>query len=91
MPDLRLRQHLFRQCIPAGVPLHTDVDLDELADRYKFSGGDVRNAVYRAAATAALREEGERVVEQADLLAACEVEKTKARGAMYEAMQNQYL
>ena len=62
MPDLRLRQHLFRQCIPAGVPLHADVDLDELADRYKFSGGDVRKA-------APLWEEGERGVEQAELAA----------------------
>ena len=44
----------------------SDADLGELADRCKFSGGDVRNAVYRAAATAALWEEG---VEQAELAA----------------------
>jgi hypothetical protein len=31
-----------------GVPLAKDVDICGLAERYKASGGEIRNAVYRA-------------------------------------------
>lgn len=48
LPDTPEREALWRLHIPEGVPLARDVNLPALADRYRASGGDIRNAVYRA-------------------------------------------
>ena len=34
---------------PSQIPLATDVDLSMLAKRYELSGGEIKNAVLRAA------------------------------------------
>jgi len=52
-PDHDARVMLWRQHLPAAEHLHADVDLDEIADRYEFSGGNIRNAAIRAAFLAA--------------------------------------
>jgi len=43
--------------IPEETPLAADVDFERLA-RHEMSGGNIKSVVFRAAATAALREEG---------------------------------
>ncbi len=43
--------------IPSETPLADDVDFERLS-RHQICGGDIKNAVFRAAAEAALRSEG---------------------------------
>ena len=43
--------------IPEEAPLADDVDYEELA-KFEMSGGNMKGAVFRAAARAALRDEG---------------------------------
>jgi SpoVK/Ycf46/Vps4 family AAA+-type ATPase len=54
MPGEHERARIWQvQVHPARTPLATDVDFDALARRYEVSGGDIRNAVLKAALAAA--------------------------------------
>jgi len=54
MPGVVEREQIWRvQMHPARTPLAPDVDFRALAERYEVSGGDIRNAVLKAALAAA--------------------------------------
>jgi SpoVK/Ycf46/Vps4 family AAA+-type ATPase len=54
MPGVEEREQIWRvQLHPARTPLAADVDFAALARRYEVSGGDIRNAVLKAALAAA--------------------------------------
>jgi SpoVK/Ycf46/Vps4 family AAA+-type ATPase len=55
MPDVDSRERIWRaQIHPRLTPLDRDVDFRRLAERYEVTGGDIRNAVLKAATAAAL-------------------------------------
>ena len=54
MPGVDEREQIWKlQIHPARTPLAPDVNFRELAERYPLSGGDIKNAVIKAAAAAA--------------------------------------
>src|SRR6476620_3900539 len=54
MPGPEDRARIWQlQIHPQKTPLASDVDFDELAKRYAVSGGDIKNAVLKAASAAA--------------------------------------
>ncbi len=54
MPGPDEREHIWRvQMHPTLTPLATDVDFRQLAEQYEVTGGDIRNAVLKAALAAA--------------------------------------
>jgi ATP-dependent Zn protease len=54
MPGPVEREQIWRvQMHPSRTPLSDDVDFKVLAERYAVSGGDIRNAVLKAALAAA--------------------------------------
>ena len=54
MPGVDEREQIWRvQMHPTLTPLADDVDFRELAETYEVSGGDIRNAVLKAALAAA--------------------------------------
>ena len=54
MPGVSEREQIWRvQMHPTRTPLADDVDFGALAERYAISGGDIRNAVLKAALSAA--------------------------------------
>jgi ATP-dependent Zn protease len=54
MPGEAEREKIWRvQLHPARTPIAADVDFNALAQRYAVSGGDIRNAVLKAALAAA--------------------------------------
>jgi SpoVK/Ycf46/Vps4 family AAA+-type ATPase len=56
MPGTAERDRIWRvQLHPTRTPLDKDVDFADLARRYDVSGGDIRNAVLKAALAAAAR------------------------------------
>jgi ATPase family associated with various cellular activities (AAA) len=52
-PNEEERELLWRSMIPASAPIVGQLDLTALADRFKMSGGYIKNAVVRAAYLAA--------------------------------------
>src|SRR4051812_38073737 len=72
MPGPVEREQIWRvQVHPSRTPLADDVDFGDLARRYDVSGGDIRNAVLKAALTAAARPgpDSAKRIEQRDLMA----------------------
>jgi SpoVK/Ycf46/Vps4 family AAA+-type ATPase len=55
-PDEDMREQLWRSLIPPQVPVHGTIDFAGLSQRFRLSGGYIRNAALRAAFLAA--EEG---------------------------------
>jgi SpoVK/Ycf46/Vps4 family AAA+-type ATPase len=54
LPGVEQRAEIWRlQVHPHKTPLAPDVDFHELAEKYEASGGDIKNAVIKAAAGAA--------------------------------------
>ncbi|HYR28744.1 MAG TPA: AAA family ATPase [Thermoanaerobaculia bacterium] len=54
MPGVEEREQIWKlQIHPARTPLAADVNFRELAERFPLSGGDIKNAVIKAAAAAA--------------------------------------
>jgi SpoVK/Ycf46/Vps4 family AAA+-type ATPase len=53
LPGVEERERIWQVQLHARTPLAGDVDFRELADRFPASGGDIRNAVLKAALTAA--------------------------------------
>lgn len=75
MPGPAEREQIWRvQLHPTRTPLAADVDFRQLAVRYEVSGGDIRNAVLKAALTAAARPgpDGAKGIHQHDLVAGIE-------------------
>jgi SpoVK/Ycf46/Vps4 family AAA+-type ATPase len=57
LPGVEERELIwFVQIHPSRTPLATDVDFRALAEKYEVSGGDIRNAVLKAALSAAAGE-----------------------------------
>ncbi|POM58519.1 AAA family ATPase [Phytophthora palmivora] len=91
-PNAKLREKLWRACFPPKAPLDTKkpIDFQRLADRYDLSNTSISDAVFRAAASAALRDESKRVITMKDLIDAAEIERQKARGGA-AAMDNLFV
>ena len=53
MPGVVEREQIWRVQLHQRTPLAADVDFGRLAERYEVSGGDIRNAVLKAALAAA--------------------------------------
>jgi len=48
-PDRASREEIWQRAFPVSAPLADDVDFKFLADRFKFTGGNIKNSVLRAA------------------------------------------
>ncbi|EEY59154.1 uncharacterized protein PITG_11625 [Phytophthora infestans T30-4] len=91
-PNAKLREKLWRACFPPNAPLDTKtpIDFQRLAERYDLSNTSISDAVFRAAASAALRQESKRIITMKDLTDAAEIERQKARGGA-AAMENLFV
>jgi hypothetical protein len=77
-PEEAERRRIWANIWPGTVPVDADVDLDVLAHRYRFSGGNIRNIAVCAAFLAAAQE---RVVSWEDVMTAVDREYEKLGGA----------
>jgi len=71
-PDAAAREAIWRKHLPAQAPLSDDVDLRDLAWRFELTGGEIKNAVLVAVATAVHGLGGQGSIGQAQLERAAE-------------------
>jgi|EP01047_Picozoa_sp_COSAG01_P078775 ATP-dependent 26S proteasome regulatory subunit len=91
-PDRKGRAKLWELSLPATVPRAEDVDFGRLAQAsVDFSLVQIGNAVYRAAAVAALRPAASRRVQMADLETALEEEKRRGESEVDRFVAAQYM
>ena len=88
MPGVDEREQIWRvQLHPLKTPLAQDVNFRELAERYEVSGGDIKNAVLKAA-TMAAAEEGDdfgKKITQSHFVRAMD-EVTSAKSVMQQSL-----
>ncbi len=73
IPSIPERERIWKvQVHPSKTPLADDVDFRDLAERYEVAGGDIRNAVLKAAQMAAAEEGADegKLIHQRHLIAA---------------------
>jgi len=77
-PEKDARERLWRELMPARMPVAEDVKVNSLAERFAFAGGDIRNAILRAAARRASQSNGTEPVRMEDFLTASrEIEQSR--------------
>jgi len=81
VPDAEARERIWMYHLPDKLPLGDDVDLKELAERYEFTGGSIRNAAFNAARNALHAERD--VVTKEDFKAAIMKEKEGEKAMKY--------
>ena len=70
-PDASLRKQLWRKLMPPKLPVAPDLNLDKLAEQFEFTGGDIKNAIIRAASIRAVNLEETGAVTMKNFLDAC--------------------
>lgn len=90
-PNAKLRAQIWKSCFPPQAPLDKHVDFKKLGERFELSHTAISDAVFRGAASAALRADAERVITMKDLTTAAQVEVHKARGGGAAAMDNLFV
>src|SRR5919109_2469514 len=91
MPGIDEREAIWRvQIHPRKTPLAADVDFRALAQRFAVSGGDIKNAVLKAAAAAAIEPlpDGEKRIHQSHFVRAME-EVIAAKVVMQQSLFNE--
>lgn len=76
-PDVETRKVLWSTTIPKTTPLAEDVDIDFLAQRFEFVGGNIKNCILNAAFLAAADPEAEGEVHMKHYLQAIKYEFVK--------------
>ncbi len=76
-PDVETRKVLWTATIPKTTPLAEDVDIDFLAERFEFVGGNIKNCILNAAFLAAADPEAEGEVHMKHYLQAIKYEFVK--------------
>lgn len=87
LPDLEEREQIWRVQLHERTPLADDVDFRSLAVRYEVSGGDIRNAVLKAALAAAAEDGPDELkrIHQHHFVAAME-DVVRARSVMKQSV-----
>jgi SpoVK/Ycf46/Vps4 family AAA+-type ATPase len=62
-PDAGARELIYEALLPADLPIAADVDLSVLADRYDFTGGNIKNVVMVALNKALARDTAQPLVD----------------------------
>lgn len=80
-PDYSLRLNLWKKLMPEKLPLSNNVSFEKLAKDYPFNGGDIKNAIIRAATRKAIQLDMQIKIEMEDFIAACkEISNVKYGG-----------
>jgi SpoVK/Ycf46/Vps4 family AAA+-type ATPase len=67
LPAAEMREKIWREHLPEKLPMADDVNLTELAERYEFAGGYIKNAVLLATQKAIARTGKNAKIFQSDL------------------------
>lgn len=74
LPDAGLRLQMWEALIPPSIALNPDVNLNDLAERYKFNGGLIKNSILMAIAAADRDGDSRIILTQKDLERASELQ-----------------
>ncbi len=85
LPSFTLRKHLWKSFLNGNI---TDVDMDALAVKFKFSGGQIRDAIFAARNVASAKGKSELSME--DLYQVCRSQSSSSISALARKMETRY-
>ena len=83
-PDARDRARIWKRLLPSSAPLGRDIDYEVLGRDFELSGGNIKNAVLRAAYRAAER----KVLIDMDLLESAGLQEYREMGKLVPNRRN---
>lgn len=89
-PPYPARQELWARFTNGRFPLAADVDLDDIASRFRLSGGQVRDALALARSLALWREPETGVITNEDLYQACRRQTGRRFSALAHKIEPRY-
>ena len=90
LPSYSMRRQLWEKYWDKNVALENDVDFDDLANKFRLTGGQIFNVVINARNTARLRESGHQTVSVYDLSSLCRDESRAVLHDMARKIQPKY-
>ena len=91
-PNLTSRELLWKKLLPSSAPTSKPINfgiLAKISDNFNFV--QIANAVYRAAAVAALRPQNNRYLTMSDFRAAIDGERKRSESAIDTWVRSQYV
>ncbi len=90
LPSYSTRERLWRQQWNGDIDLAGDVDLSDIASKFQFSGGQIRDAVTTAQNLAKWRGSEDALVTRQDLYTACHKQSREILSTMARKIQPKY-
>ena len=90
VPSYLVRKQLWQQHCNGAPALAVDVDLSDVANKFRFSGGQIRDAITTARNLAKWRDSGNGLVTKQDLYSACHKQSREILSTMTHKIQPKY-
>ncbi len=90
VPTYGIREQLWQTHLNGHVPMEADVDLGAVANKFRFTGGQIRDAVAAARYLAVGRVEGERQIGMDDLYQACRAQSNQKLNSLARKIQPRF-
>lgn len=90
VPSYLVRKQLWQQQWNGASALAGDVDLGDVANKFRFSGGQIRDAITTARNLARWRNPGNELVTKQDLYSACRKQSREILNTMAHKIQPKY-
>ena len=90
IPSYLVRKQLWHRQWNGNPALAADVDLDDMASKFRFSGGQIRDATIRARDLAKWRDQGNERITKQDIYSACHQQAREILNIMARKIQPKY-
>ena len=89
LPDAKHRKMLWDAFID-GCALSDDVDLDEISGKFKFSGGQIKDAIFTAGQIAKSRCDDDSTLSLSDIYRGCKAQSNQKLSSMAKKIEPRY-
>ncbi len=89
LPEAKNRKILWEAFLD-GYDLSGDVDLDEIASKFKFSGGQIKDAIFTAGQIAKSRSDDDLAISLLDLYLGCKAQSNQKLSSMAKKIDPRY-
>ena len=90
IPSYLVRKQLWHKQWSSNPAPAVDVDLNDVANKFRFSGGQIRDAIITARDLAKWRDPGNGVITKQDLYSACHLQAREILNTMAHKVQPKY-
>ena len=89
LPDAKKRKILWEAFLD-GYDLSGEVDLDEISSKFKFSGGQIKDAIFTAVQIAKSRSDDDLALSLSDLYRGCKAQSNQKLSSMAKKIEPRY-